>query len=539
VVDTLLHNLMGDVRVVTSTLEDAKAEVGKVLASATFARSPRMSRLLRYLCEKIFDGEADRIKEYSIAVDLLGRPTTFDPSEDAIARVEVHRLRKKLKEYYETEGNDRRLRIVIPSGSYVPTFVPGDAATSDSASGPAPVVASELPSPNPAPIHTGTAVIPSLVESRVGRWMLMGAIGISVLLTGFLLWPAKQPKPQSGDVIGEHSSQGGTVGGQPVGISTADPVRIGVGRTTAFRDAAGNLWGPDQFYSGGDIIHFPDQFIDGTSNPEIFRAARTGNFRYDIPLGPGTWELRLYFVELQYGPGMPLGGGENSRVFHVIANNRRILSDFDLIADMAGPRVADVRIFKDITAGPEGRLRLNFVSRAAAALICAVELTPARPHRMNPIRITAREASYKDSLGRVWARDNYARGGRVSPDHASPVQGTTEPEIFARERYGNFSYPIPVAVDGVYDVSLYFAETYWGSENPGGGGTGTRVFDVFCNGAALVRNLDIYSQVGANRAHEMKFRGLRANTQSKLDLRFVPVKDYATVFAISVDDVTP
>ncbi|MEO8662714.1 MAG: malectin domain-containing carbohydrate-binding protein [Bryobacteraceae bacterium] len=529
-VDTLLHNRMGDVRVVTSTIEDAKAEVGKVLASATFARSQRMSRLLRYLCEKIFDGEADRIKEYSIAVDLLGRPTTFDPSEDAIARVEVHRLRKKLKEYYETEGNDRQLRIVIPPGSYVPTFVPGGTASVELASATA-----ELP----APIRVETSVFSPDKGFRMGRWVLLGTIVVAALLTGFFFRPTKQTPQQSSESAGDHPSSGASVGGQPVGISTADPVRIGVGRTTAFRDAAGDLWGPDQFYSGGDIVHFPDQFIDATSNPEIFRAARTGSFRYDIPLGPGTWELRLYFVELQYGPGMPLGGGENSRVFHVIANNRRILSDFDLIADMAGPRVADVRVFKDITAGPEGRLRLNFVSRSAAAMICAVELTPARPHRLNPIRITARDASYKDSLGRIWARDNYARGGRVSPDHASPVQGTTEPEIFARERYGHFSYLIPVSVDGVYDVSLYFAETYWGSENPGGGGTGTRIFDVFCNGAALVRNLDIYSQVGANRAHEVKFRGLRPNMQSKLELSFVPVKDYATVFAISVDDVTP
>ena len=79
-----------------------------------------MARLVRYLCQKIFEGDADHIKEYSIAVDLLGRPPSFDPSEDAIARVEVHRLRKKLKEYYETEGADRKVRILIPSGSYVP-----------------------------------------------------------------------------------------------------------------------------------------------------------------------------------------------------------------------------------------------------------------------------------------------------------------------------------------------------------------------------------------------------------------------------------
>src|SRR5947209_7265371 len=86
------------------------------------ARSSRLSNLLRYLGEKYLHGEADRISEYGNATDVFGRAATFDPGQDAIARVETHRLRKKLKEYYETEGKDQPIRICIPGGSYVPVF---------------------------------------------------------------------------------------------------------------------------------------------------------------------------------------------------------------------------------------------------------------------------------------------------------------------------------------------------------------------------------------------------------------------------------
>src|SRR3974377_1284305 len=100
--------------------EEATAELNAVLASPLFTRSPRLSRLLTYLCAKFLAGEADQIKEYSIGVEVLQRPPSFDPSSDAGARVEVHRLRRRLQQFYETDGAAHKLRIVIPVGHYVP-----------------------------------------------------------------------------------------------------------------------------------------------------------------------------------------------------------------------------------------------------------------------------------------------------------------------------------------------------------------------------------------------------------------------------------
>src|SRR5579864_5760858 len=52
-------------------IEELRAELQLVLQSQSFARSPGLCRLLSYLCEKAFAGEAHQIKEYSVALDVL------------------------------------------------------------------------------------------------------------------------------------------------------------------------------------------------------------------------------------------------------------------------------------------------------------------------------------------------------------------------------------------------------------------------------------------------------------------------------------
>ena len=101
-----------------------RTELATVLASDIFKRSPQLSRLLLYLCEKCFKGSAGEITEYGIGLDVLGRDPGFDPQQDALVRVNAHHLRKRLKEYYATTGRDHEIQIVLPSGCYAPQFVP-------------------------------------------------------------------------------------------------------------------------------------------------------------------------------------------------------------------------------------------------------------------------------------------------------------------------------------------------------------------------------------------------------------------------------
>lgn len=99
------------------------AELQALLASPMFTRAPSLAQLLRYICQKHFNGEAHLIKEQHIAVEALGRQEPFDQKRDSIVRVELHRLRKRLQQYYQTEGADHEIVITIPSGGYAPRFI--------------------------------------------------------------------------------------------------------------------------------------------------------------------------------------------------------------------------------------------------------------------------------------------------------------------------------------------------------------------------------------------------------------------------------
>jgi hypothetical protein len=94
----------------------------RLLRADRFRKSPSLRQLLEYLVQKCAEGSADDIKESTIAMDVLGRPTSFDGRLDNSVRVLAHRLRKNLEGYYEAEGAADEYRITIPKGSYIPAF---------------------------------------------------------------------------------------------------------------------------------------------------------------------------------------------------------------------------------------------------------------------------------------------------------------------------------------------------------------------------------------------------------------------------------
>ena len=108
----------------SSTCSPEVELVGRVLATSAFARSPFLTRFLLYICDRKFSGRAEEITEYQIGVQALGRPDSYNPSEDNIVRNYARILRKRLEEYFAAEGRNERLRVVIPVGHYVPIFEP-------------------------------------------------------------------------------------------------------------------------------------------------------------------------------------------------------------------------------------------------------------------------------------------------------------------------------------------------------------------------------------------------------------------------------
>jgi hypothetical protein len=81
-----------------------------------------MSAFLRYVVEQAASGNMTRIKAYTVAIDALGKPDSFDPQNDPVVRVLAGRLRAALAFYYEANPNVD-LRITMRPGSYVPSFV--------------------------------------------------------------------------------------------------------------------------------------------------------------------------------------------------------------------------------------------------------------------------------------------------------------------------------------------------------------------------------------------------------------------------------
>jgi Tol biopolymer transport system component len=101
---------------------EVRRELERVLESKAFSGAQRSRELLRFIVEETLRGRATRLKEYTLAVDALGRGPEFDSRVDPIARVEASRLRQRLELYYATEGALDALVIALPKGGYEPTF---------------------------------------------------------------------------------------------------------------------------------------------------------------------------------------------------------------------------------------------------------------------------------------------------------------------------------------------------------------------------------------------------------------------------------
>jgi len=102
--------------------EAVRAQLERILASRTFAHAGRLSRLLRYAVEQALSGQADQLKEYVLGVQVFDKGEDFDPRIDPVVRVEAHRLRSRLRSYYETDGDRDPILIELPKGSYAAVF---------------------------------------------------------------------------------------------------------------------------------------------------------------------------------------------------------------------------------------------------------------------------------------------------------------------------------------------------------------------------------------------------------------------------------
>lgn len=105
--------------------DDIRLALARIVVHPLFAKSIKLQRFLTYVVEETIAGRAARLKAYNIATIALGRPDSFDPSQDPIVRVEASRLRRALTAYYAGDGVSDPVKILLNAGSYQPAFVAG------------------------------------------------------------------------------------------------------------------------------------------------------------------------------------------------------------------------------------------------------------------------------------------------------------------------------------------------------------------------------------------------------------------------------
>lgn len=139
-----------------------RGQVDRVVHSEIFRLSELQRRLLLYLTEKSLSGEADQLKEYTIAVDAFGKPESYDPRRDATVRLQTGKLRQKLLEYYQTTGQSDPVLIDFPKGHFKLFFSTREAS--------APPVAMPMPA------------------KKSGSMVKVGLGGLAVVLGGMCVY---------------------------------------------------------------------------------------------------------------------------------------------------------------------------------------------------------------------------------------------------------------------------------------------------------------------------------------------------------------
>jgi hypothetical protein len=119
-------------------IEDQREEVQRILHSPQFRRAPKLQRFLALVCDYHFQNRSEEINEFVIATEAFGKGPNFDPGADSLVRVQAREIRRRLREYYQNDGNSSRLILDIPTGHYAPAFTPVEAVAAAARLGPSP-----------------------------------------------------------------------------------------------------------------------------------------------------------------------------------------------------------------------------------------------------------------------------------------------------------------------------------------------------------------------------------------------------------------
>jgi hypothetical protein len=153
------------------------------------------------------------------------------------------------------------------------------------------------------------------------------------------------------------------------------PIRISA-RPSDFVDTDGTRWSGDTYFIEGRTIVYKNPEI-GPKVPDLYTGERHGNFSYAIPVAPGSYTVKLHFLESFFSPLIPAAAscrGAGCRVFDVTCNGVLLLQDFDIFATAPGAFRPVVREFHGLHPNGQGKLLLSFSPKVNYAEVRAIEV---------------------------------------------------------------------------------------------------------------------------------------------------------------------
>ncbi len=504
------------VDVVALRLEAEREECEWLLTSGVLGRSGNLARVLRYVCEEHFQGRGDQVKEYTIAVEALGRRTDFDPHTDTIVRVTVHTLRKRLMEIYQQEGAHRPIRLVLPPGHYAPSFIHRHAADRPQIlpmQAPVPQSAQAMPDPMPAPenqLDRSEKTFWSSVPAWAIRFLVIFSVAAAVTAWWWSSRASKRTRPVEAAIVG---------------LALPAPqasIHALMGRNRpAYLDHSGVEWTNGNYCTSGTSVSLPSQRIEGTEDIPLYLGGVRGIVHCAFPVPRGSYELHFHFAEAS---DLPVATHNTS-----VSINAGPPQYVDVVDVAGGNNIATSVIATGVARENDGSIHLDYVSEVS--LLNAVEILPTPSAKQLPIRIVASPTALIDDANNVWTSDRYFSGGRYSQH--TKVESASNLGVYESSRIGRFRYNIPAVPRAHYRVNLYFRDPWFRNDNGGIGGPGSRVFDVACNGVLLLKDFDILAEADSKPVKKT-FEHVQASAEGRIELYFMPVVNYAAISAIEI-----
>jgi hypothetical protein len=172
----------------------------RIASSKGFCKSSFLPNFLLYICEQHLIGNTQEITEQRIGTKIFHRASDYNPGEDNIVRSYARLLRKRLDEYFEQEGIDEPVRLVVPRGAYVPIF---EHCAEKNRSFEIPLQLADEGSEHPSPARLASGSPPGRVDRTKSWGYILLGIAIGALLVSATLFFTRNT--QSRKVEPEHA----------------------------------------------------------------------------------------------------------------------------------------------------------------------------------------------------------------------------------------------------------------------------------------------------------------------------------------------